>query len=65
MVRREKERSGISVGRMDNLRSLLGIRRTDRIGNARIREMSCVKKGANERIDECVPCGLAILKNLQ
>ena len=37
---------------MDNLRGLLGIRRMDRVPNAWIRELSGVKKGRDERIDE-------------
>ena len=39
---------------MDNLRGLLGIRRIDRVPNARIRELCGVNKGLDERIDECV-----------
>ena len=39
---------------MDNLRRLLGIRRMDRALNTRIRELSGVKKGIDERIDEDV-----------
>ena len=39
---------------MDNLSGLLGIRRMDRVPNARIRELSRVKKGLDERINECV-----------
>ena len=39
---------------MDNLRELLGIRRMDRILNARIRDLCGVKKGLDERIDESV-----------
>ena len=39
---------------MDNLRSLLGIRRMDRVPNARIRELCGVTKGAGERIDESI-----------
>ena len=38
---------------MDNLR-LLGIRRMDRIPNARIRELCGVRKGLDERINEDV-----------
>ena len=36
---------------MDNLRRLLGIRRTDRVLIAQIRELYIVKKGLDERID--------------
>ena len=39
---------------MDSLKGLLGIRRADRVSNARIRELCGVKKGLNERIDEGV-----------
>ena len=41
---------------MDNLRGLLGIRRMDRILNARIRELCRVRKGLHERIDKGVLC---------
>ena len=37
---------------MDNLRGLLGIRRMDRVPNARIRELCGVTKRVDERIDE-------------
>ena len=39
---------------MDNIRGLLGIMRMDRVPNAQIRELSGVKKGLDERIDEGV-----------
>ena len=39
---------------MDNLRGLLGIRRIDRVPNARIRELRGMKKGLDERIDDSV-----------
>ena len=48
-----KERSRIRDVQMD-LRGLLGIRRMDRVPNARIRELCGVKKGLDERIDEGV-----------
>ena len=41
---------------MDNLKGLLGVRRMDRVPNARIRELYGVAKGVDERI------GSAILK---
>ena len=44
----------IRTVQMDNLRSLLRIRRMDRVPNARIRELCGVTKGAVERIDESV-----------
>ena len=37
---------------MDNCRGLLGIRRMDRVLNARIRELCGVTKGVNKRINE-------------
>ena len=39
---------------MDNFRGLLGIRRMNRIPNARIRELCGVGNGIDERIDEGV-----------
>ena len=39
MLWKEKERSRIRAVQMDNLRGLLGIRRMDRVPNARIREL--------------------------
>ena len=39
---------------MDRHRGLLGIRRIDRVPNARIRELCGVTKGEDERIDESV-----------
>ena len=39
---------------MDNLGGLLGIRRMDRVPNARTRELCGVRKGLEERIDEGV-----------
>ena len=44
----------IMVVQMYNLRGLLGIRRMDRVPNARIRELCGVTKGVDERIDEGV-----------
>ena len=54
MLWKMKEKSRIRVVQMDNLRGLLGIRRIDRVLNARKRELSEVKKGVGERIDEGV-----------
>ena len=39
---------------MDNLRGEISIRRMSRVPNSRIRELSGVKKGLDERIDEAV-----------
>ena len=49
MLWKEKKRSRIRVIQMDNLRGLLGIRRMDRVPNARIRELCGVTKGVDER----------------
>ena len=48
----KKERSRIRVVQMDKLRGLLGIRRINRVPNARIKELCGVKKSLDERIDE-------------
>ena len=39
---------------MDNLRGLLGIRRMDKVPNARIRQLCGVTKDVDEKIDEGV-----------
>ena len=59
---KEKERSRVRAVKMDNFRGLLGIRRMDRVPNARIRELCGVRNGLDERIDEgfptvVLPCG--------
>ena len=43
----EKDRYGIRAVYMENLRGLLGIRRMDRVPNARIRELWRVTKRVN------------------
>ena len=48
----KKERSRIRVVQMDKIRSLLCIRRMDRVLNAWIREMCGMEKGGDERIEE-------------
>ena len=48
MLWKEKERSRVRIVQMDNLKGLLGIKRMDRVSNARIRE------GLGERIEEGV-----------
>ena len=50
MVWRE-EKSRIRAVQMDNLRGLLGIRRMDKVPNARIRHLCWVMKGVDEKID--------------
>ena len=52
MLYKKEERSWIRAVQMDNLRGLLGIRRMDRVPNARIRELCGVTKGVDGRIDE-------------
>ena len=52
MIWKENERSRVRAVQMYNLRGWLGIRRMDRVPNARIRELCRMKKALNERIDE-------------
>ena len=50
----EKERSRVKTVQIDKLKGLLGIRRNDRIPNARIRELCRMRKSLDERINESV-----------
>ena len=52
MIWREKERSRIRDGQMDNLRGLLGIRRMNKVPNSDIRQLSGVMKRVDEWIEE-------------
>ena len=52
---KQKERSRIRAVQMDSLRSLLGIRRMDKVPSAWIKELCGVTKGVAGRIDW--PCG--------
>jgi hypothetical protein len=52
MVWNPKYRSKMQAVQMDNLRGVLGIRRTDKVRNEYIRELCGVDKGINERINE-------------
>ena len=54
MLWKEEGVSRIRPVQMENLKGLLGIRRLDRVPNARIKELCEVKKGVDERIDEGV-----------
>ena len=45
-------RSRIWAVQMDNLRCFLGIRRMDKIPNARIGQLCGVTEGVNEKTDE-------------
>ena len=51
---KENKRSRIRAAQMGNLRGLLGIRKIDKVLNARIRELYGVTHGVDERIDEGV-----------
>ena len=59
------ERSRIMVVQIDNLRGLLGIRRMDRVPNARIRELCGVTKEEDERNDEGVLWWFCYLKRIE
>ena len=52
MLWRKKERSRLRAVQMDNFIGLLGIKRMDRVPNAKIREFCRVRKSLDERIDE-------------
>ena len=54
VIWKKKERSSIRAVQMDSLRGLLGIRRMDKVLNARIRELCAVMKGVEEKIEEGV-----------
>ena len=52
MIWREKEKSRIWAVQMDNQRSMLGIRKMDKVPNAQIRQLCRITKGVDEKIDE-------------
>src|SRR5678815_2551252 len=52
MVWNKKYRSKVQCVQMDNLRSMLGVKRINKMRNELIRELCGVKKGVNERIKE-------------
>ena len=55
MIRRENEKSRIRAAHMDNLRSMLGIRRMDRVSaEYTIRELYRATKEVDEKIEESV-----------
>ena len=54
VIWKEKERARIRSVQMNNLRSLLCIKRMDKVLDAGIRELCEVRKGVDERIDEGV-----------
>ena len=54
MICNEKERSIVRAVQMNIFRGLLGIRRMDKVPNARIRQLCGGTKGVDENIDEVV-----------
>ena len=54
LIWREKQTSRIRTVQMDNLRGLLGIRRTDKVSNAWIRQLCGVTKGLDKKIDNII-----------
>ena len=52
MIWKENEKCRIISLQMDNLKGLQGIRRMDKVPNARIKELCGVTKGMDEKIDE-------------
>ena len=54
MIWKEEERSRIRAIQMGKIRSLLCIRRMNRISNAQIRKLHRVAKGVDERIEDDV-----------
>ena len=50
MLLEDKEISRIRAVQRDNIRGFFGIRRIDRVPNARIRELCGMTKGIDERI---------------
>ena len=62
---KEKESSTVRAVQMDTLKGLLGIRRMDRVSNARIRELCGARKGLDERIDEVVQRWLGHVERME
>ena len=52
MLRKKEERCRIRAVQLDNLRGFLGIRKMDRVLNARIWELCRVMKGVDKRNDK-------------
>ena len=65
MIWKEKERYMIWAMQMDNLRGLLGIRRMDKVQNARIRRLCGVTKGVNQKIDEGILRWFGYVKRIE
>ena len=60
MIWREKEWSRIRAVQMDDIRGLLGIRRMDKVPNARKRQLCGVTKGMNEGLMKVFSDGSAM-----
>ena len=54
IIWKEEEKSRIRAVQIDKIRSLLVIRRMDRVPNARIRKLGGMAKGVDKRIEEDV-----------
>ena len=54
IIWKQKERSMVRIIQIDNLRGLQGIRKMDKVSNARIREFWGVTKGVHKWIGEGV-----------
>ena len=65
MLWKEKDRSRIRAVQMNNLRSLLGIRRVDTAPNAWMRELCGVTKWVDDRIDEGVPRSFGHIERME
>ena len=61
----EKERTRIRGVQMDNLRGLLGIRRMDKVLNARIRLLCLVMNGVDKKIHDGVPRWFSHVKKME
>ena len=59
------ERSRIRVMQIDNLRSLQGIKRIDRVPNELIRKLRGVAKGVDEKTDERVLCWFGHIERIE
>ena len=65
LISKEKDKASVKGVQMDNLRSLLGIRRIDKFPNARIRDLWQVTKEVDERIDEGVIGWFGHVENME
>ena len=61
----KKEISRIKAVQMDNLKGFLGIRRMDRVPNARIRKLCRVAEGMNEKIEDSVLCWFGHIERME